>query len=139
MRVPAGMRQAAMDALPGLFLGLSTGALGDEGEPIDLVDEDGGGAGPSSAGAGPSGSGDRNAEPTDSDSDFEELTRDQFRANLAGPRINELVAPGLKVQKVTRGGKEMHGLFATRAALEPGAGAAVEPAAGKDRAELEHR
>ena len=44
MRVPAGMRQAAMEALPGLFLGLSTGALGDEGEPIDLVDEDGGGA-----------------------------------------------------------------------------------------------
>ena len=38
-----------MEALPGLFLGLSTGALGDEGEPIDLVDEDGG-AGPSSSG-----------------------------------------------------------------------------------------
>ena len=32
-----------MDALPGLFLGLSTGALGDSDEPIDLEVEDGGG------------------------------------------------------------------------------------------------
>ena len=102
-----------MEALPGLFLGLSTGALGDSDQPIDLVGD--GGGGPSSSGAGPSGSGGRNAEPpTDSDSDFEELTRQQFRAALAGPRINELVAPGLKVQKVTRGGQEMNGLFATR-------------------------
>ena len=38
------MRQAAMEALPGLFLGLATGALGDEEDPIDLEGEDGGGA-----------------------------------------------------------------------------------------------
>ena len=58
MRVPAGMRQAAMDALPGLFLGLSTGALGDADEPIVLDD---------AGAAGPSGSGNRNLEPpTDS-------------------------------------------------------------------------
>ena len=38
MRVPAGMRQAAMDALPGLFLGLSTGALGDR---LDVTDDGG--------------------------------------------------------------------------------------------------
>ena len=69
-----------MDILPGLFLGLSTGALGDEDEPIDLDD---------AAGAGPSGSGrDRNLEPptdSDDDSDFEELTRDQFVANISPP------------------------------------------------------
>ena len=64
-----------METLPALLLGLSTGTPGDAGEPIDLDD----------AGAGPRGRGrDRNAEPpTDSDSDFEELTRDQFRANVS--------------------------------------------------------
>ena len=74
-----------MEALPGLFLGLSTGALGDSDQPIDLVGD--GGGGPSSSGAGPSGSGDRNLQPptdSDDDSDFEELSRDQFRAALAG-------------------------------------------------------
>ena len=68
-----------METLPALLLGLSTGALGDEDEPIVLDD----------AGAGPSGSGrDRNLEPptdSDDDSDFEELTRDQFLANLSPP------------------------------------------------------
>ena len=37
-----------MDALPGLFLGLSTGALGDADEPIVL--DDAGAAGPSGSG-----------------------------------------------------------------------------------------
>jgi hypothetical protein len=109
------MTVRAMETLPALLLGLSTGKPGDENEPI-VLDGAGDSGGSSGGGAGPSGIGDRNLEPpTDSDdSDFEELTRDQFRANLAGPRINELVAPGLKVQKVTRGGQEMYGLFATR-------------------------
>ena len=70
-----------MDALPGLFLGLSTGALGDADEPIVLDD---------AGAAGPSGSGNRNRNlepPTDSDEDFdfEILTRDQFVANLSPP------------------------------------------------------
>ena len=79
MRVPAGMRQAAMDALPGLFLGLSTGALGDADEPIVLDD---------AGAAGPSGSGNRNLEPptdSDDDSDFEILTREQYILNLSPP------------------------------------------------------
>ena len=42
-----------METLPALLLGLSTGALGDPDEPIDLVGEEGGGAGPSGSGAGP--------------------------------------------------------------------------------------
>jgi hypothetical protein len=73
------MTARAMETLPGLFLGLSTGALGDSDEPIVL---DG-------AGAGPSGSGhDRNLEPptdSDDDSDLEELTRDQYILNLSPP------------------------------------------------------
>ena len=99
-----------MDALPGLFLGLSTGALGDEGEPIDLVDEDGGGAGPSSAGAGPSGSG---AGPSSAaaaaadDSDVELVDEAVFR-------IAPCVAPGLRLGTTVLDGKRMTGLFATR-------------------------
>ena len=68
-----------MDALPGLFLGLSTGALGDADEPIVLDD---------AGAAGPSGSGNRNLEPptdSDEDFDFEILTRDQFVANISPP------------------------------------------------------
>lgn len=109
-----------MESLPGLFLGLSTGALGDSDQDPILLDGVGSGGGSSGGGGGgarPSSSGDRNLEPpmdSDDDSDFEELSREQFRAAMATPRINELVTPGLKVQKVTRGGKEMYGLVATR-------------------------
>ena len=107
--------KGAMETLPALLLGLSTGKPGDEGEPI-VLDGAGDGGGSSGGGGGPSGSGDRNLEPpTDSDdSDFEELTRDQFRASVAGPRINELVAPGLVVKKVVHNGKEMSGVVAMR-------------------------
>ena len=98
-----------MDALPGLFLGLSTGALGDEGEPIDLVDEDGGGAGPSSAGAGPSGSGagPSSAAAAADDSDVELVDEATFR-------IAPCVAPGLRLGTTVLDGKRMTGLFATR-------------------------
>ena len=105
-----------METLPALLLGLPTGKPGDEGEPI-VIDGAGDG-GPSSGGAGPSGSGDPNLRPPTpddpEDSDFEELSRDQYVANLAGPRINELVAPGLVVKKVVHNGKEMSGVITNR-------------------------
>ena len=95
-----------MEALPGLFLGLSTGALGDSDQPIDLVGDGGGGpgsgggggAGPSSAGAGPSSAADDDVELVDE----------------AAFRIAPCVSPGLHLGTTILAGKRMNALFAAR-------------------------
>ena len=101
-----------MEALPGLFLGLSTGTPGDEGEPIVL--DGAGDGGPSSGGAGPSSAAGPSSGGNDpEDGDLVELSREQFHDAVAG-RISPCVAPGLRLGTTVLDGKRMTGLFATR-------------------------